>query len=164
MSKTKKSQIGKKVGLGFLETVIHVGVYVLIIFLFIRAATLAFDFSYHVFGDPVSSQYNTEEVNFQVVEGSTMQQVAQNLEKQDFIKYNLAFRIRAKLENLEEKLVPGTYKLSQSMTEDQILAIITTPTTNTGDAVLGEDASGTITDETTAADPEQDQGDVSEGE
>ena len=33
-SRSRKAQIGKKVGLGFMETVIHVGVYILVIFLF----------------------------------------------------------------------------------------------------------------------------------
>ena len=77
---SRKAQIGKKVGLGFLETVIHVCVYVLVFFLFIRVATLGYDFSYQVFGDPVMSKYDTETVEFTVQEGQTLSDIASALE------------------------------------------------------------------------------------
>lgn len=143
---SRKAQIGKKIGLGFLETVIHVCAYIIVIFLFIKAATLGYDFSYNVFGDPVMSQYNKETVIFEVVEGSTTQQVAKNLQEAELVKYDMAFRIRAKLAKLENSIIPGKYELSQSMTSEEILAVITTPVANMGteDTLLGEDATGTI--------------------
>ena len=109
MAKSRKAEIGKKVGLGFLETVIHVCVYIIVIFVFIRAATLGFDFSYHVFGDPAMSKYNQNTVSFEVAEGSVTKDVASQLEDAGLIKYKTAFVIKVKLSKLDNSLVPGTY-------------------------------------------------------
>lgn len=142
---SRKAQIGKKVGLGFLETVIHVCVYVLVFFLFIRVATLGYDFSYHVFGDPVMSKYDTDTVEFTVQDGQNLDDIASALEHAKLIKYKYAFEIRAKLEKLDGKLSPGTYQLSKSMTADQMLVVLTTSQVNNGEqAILGEDATGSI--------------------
>ena len=150
MAKSRKAEIGKKVGLGFLETVIHVCVYIIVIFVFIRAATLGFDFSYHVFGDPAMSKYNQNTVSFEVAEGSVTKDVASQLEDAGLIKYKTACVIKVKLSKLDNSLVPGTYELSPSMTSSQILAILTTPTEENSAGTgmqAGEDASGTITNE-----------------
>ncbi len=125
-SKSKKAQIGKKVGLGFMETVIHVGVYILVIFLFIKAATLAYDFSYQVFGDPAMSKYNQETVRIDVPEGTTVKEVAKTLEDNGLIKYKSAFVLRMKLAKLSDSIQPGTYDLSQTMTADDIVLALTT--------------------------------------
>lgn len=145
MAKSRKAEIGKKVGLGFLETVIHVCVYIIIVFVFIRAATLGFDFSYNVFGDPVMSKYDQETRDFEVAEGATTSDVAKRLEDAGYIKYDMAFVIRAKLAKLDNSIVPGTYEISPSMTMSQMLVLMTTPVTDSGaDVQAGEDASGTI--------------------
>ena len=123
-SKSKKAQIGKKVGLGFMETVIHVGVYILVIFLFIKAATLAYDFSYQVFGDPAMSKYNQETVRIDVPEGTTVKEVAKTLEDNDLII--LISVLRMKLAKLSDSIQPGTYDLSQTMTADDIVLALTT--------------------------------------
>lgn len=125
-SRSKKAQIGKKVGLGFMETVIHVGVYILVIFIFIKAATLAYDFSYEVFGNPAMSKYNQETVRIDVPEGTTVKDVAKTLKDNDLIKYESAFVLRMKLAKLSDSIQPGTYDLSQTMTADDIVLALTT--------------------------------------
>jgi len=151
MAKSRKAAIGKKIGLGFLETVIHVCVYIIVIFLFIRVAVLAFDFSYNVFGDPQMSKYDQSTMTFEIQEGTAAGDVAKKLEDAGLIKYNMAFMIKIRLSKLDDSLVPGTYELSPSMSADQILSILTTPVTGTDNNVQkGEDASGTITDDSTS--------------
>lgn len=125
-SRSRKAQIGKKVGLGFMETVIHVGVYILVIFLFIKAATLAYDFSYQVFGNPAMSKYNQETVRIDVSAGTTVKEVAKTLEENDLVKYEAAFVLRMKLAKLSDKIQPGTYEMSQTMTADDIVLALTT--------------------------------------
>ena len=162
---SRKAQIGKKVELGFLETVIHVCVYVLVFFLFIRVATLGYDFSYQVFGDPVMSKYDTETVEFTVQEGQNLSDIASALEHAKLIKYKAAFEIRAKLEKLDDKLSPGTYELSKSMTADQMLVVLTTTSAANNDqqAILGEDATGSIkeTEDSSSDEKAQDDADAS---
>lgn len=155
MAKSRKAEIGKKVGLGFLETVIHVCVYILVILVFIRAATLSYDFSYHVFGNPAMSRYDQTVIDFQLEEGTTVSEIAKKLEDAGLVKYQFAFRIRARLSDLEDSFIPGIYELSPSMSADAILTALTTPTTVTAgaEAQVGEDASGEIE---TAAPAEED--------
>ena len=75
--------------------------------------------------------------------------MAEGLENAKLIKYSMAFRIRAKLEKLENSIVPGTYELSQAMTADEILVKMTSnyvEKSNDSSALLGENASGTISE------------------
>lgn len=140
-----KAKLGLKIGLGFLETVIHVCVYIIVVFVFIRAATLGFDFSYQVFGNPSMSKYDESVIDFEVPEGTYTSEVAKQLEEHGLVKYDTAFVIKMKLSKLDNSLVPGTYKLSPAMTSDEIMVLLTTPVVDTTDEVqAGEDASGTI--------------------
>lgn len=148
MAKSRKLEIGKKVGLGFIETVIHICVYIVVIALFIKAATLGYDFAYQVFGDPAMSPYDDTEIVFEVPEGAVMSEVAQQLQDEGLIKYALAFRIKARLSNAEGNLVPGKYSLNKSMTGDEILVLLTTQVQTEDNALIGEDAYGQIVYET----------------
>ena len=149
MAKSSKARIGAKIGLGFLETVIHVCVYIIVIFVFIRAATLGFDFSYHVFGNPAMSKYDQNTIEVEIPEGTVTSQAAELLEEKGLIKYDTAFIIKMKLSKLDDSLVPGTYQLSPSMTSDEIMVLLTTPVVSSDTGIqAGEDASGTIVQET----------------
>lgn len=128
-SKGKKSSMGKKIGLGLTESVIHIVVYILIIFIFIRVATLAYDFSYQVFGNPAMSRYNEETVQIDIPEGSTVSDVSRTLADHDLVKYSLAFSLRMRLSKLSDSIQPGSYEMSRTMTADEIMSMITTPQT-----------------------------------
>ena len=133
-SKGKKSSMGKKIGLGLTESVIHIVVYILVIFIFIRVATLAYDFSYQVFGNPFMSRYNEEIVQVDIPEGSTVSDVSRTLADHDLIKYSLAFSLRMRLAKLSDSIQPGSYEMSRTMTADEIMSMITTPQTTVTNA------------------------------
>lgn len=137
-SNNKKAAMGKKVGLGFMETIIHIGVYIIVIFLFIKAATLAYDFSYEVFGNPAMSKYNQETVRVEIPKGSTVKDTAKILKDNDLIKYESAFVMRMKLAKLSENIQPGTYDMSQTMTADEIMTMLTTKQAAVPDESSGE--------------------------
>lgn len=145
-SNSKKAAIGKKIGLGFMETVIHIGVYILVIFLFIKAAALAYDFSYEVFGNPAVSKYNQETVRIEIPEGTTVKDAAKILKDNDLIKYEMAFVMRMKLAKLSENIQAGTYDMSQTMTADEIMTMLTTkqaaaPAESSGESKSPEESS-----------------------
>ena len=111
------------------------------------------------------SKYDTETVEFTVQEGQNLSDIASALEHAKLIKYKAAFEIRAKLEKLDDKLSPGTYELSKSMTADQMLVVLTTTSAANNDqqAILGEDATGSIkeTEDSSADEKAQDDADAS---
>ncbi|MBS5522153.1 MAG: endolytic transglycosylase MltG [Clostridiales bacterium] len=116
----------KKVVLGFFELCIHVLIYAFVIFLVYRAAVFAYDYSYNVFGDPVVSKYDTQTQTVVVEDGDSAAQVADKLKAAGLIKYESAFVIRVRLEEMGDKLMPGTFELSPSMSIEEILQKLTT--------------------------------------
>lgn len=125
----------KKAVFGFFELCVHILIYAVVIFLVYRAAAFAYDFSYQVFGDPVSQSMNTETTEVVVKEGSSAADVGKTLKDAGLIKYETAFNIRVKLEQVGDKIMPGTFELSPSMTVDEIIHKLITE----GDIIQGED-------------------------
>ena len=117
--------MGKAV-LGFFELCVHVIIYAAVIYVIYRAALMSYDFAYEVFGDPVVSKYNTETVEVVVKEGETADDIAKVLKESGLIKYELAFRLRVRLEGAAEKIMPGTFELSPNMTTSQMLTKLMT--------------------------------------
>lgn len=111
----------KKVVLGFFELCIHVLIYAFVIFIVYRAAVFAYDYSYNVFGDPVVSKYDTQTQTIVVEDGDSASQVAKKLKDAGLIKYESAFVIRVRLEELGDQIMPGTFELSPSMSIEEIL-------------------------------------------
>lgn len=116
----------RKVVLGFFELCIHVLIYAFVIFLVYRAAIFAYDYSYNVFGDPVVSKYDTQTQTVVVEDGDSAAQVADKLKDAGLIKYESAFVIRVRLEEMGDKIMPGTFELSPSMSIEEILQKLTT--------------------------------------
>ncbi len=116
----------KKVVLGFFELCIHVLIYAFVIFLVYRAAVFAYDYSYNVFGDPVVSKYDTQTQTVVVEDGDSAAQVADKLKDAGLIKYESAFVIRVRLEEMGDKIMPGKFELSPSMSIEEILQKLTT--------------------------------------
>lgn len=116
----------KRVVLGFFELCIHVLIYAAVIFLVYQGAMLAYDYSYNVFGDPVVSKYDTQTQTVVVEDGDSAAQVAKKLKEAGLIKYESAFVIRVRLEEVGDKIMPGTFELSPSMSIEEILHKLTT--------------------------------------
>lgn len=116
----------KKAVLGFFELCIHVLIYAFVIFFVYRAAVLAYDYSYNVFGDPIVSKYDTQTQSVVVEDGDSAAQVADKLKDAGLIKYESAFVIRVRLEEMGDKIMPGTFELSPSMSVEEILHKLTT--------------------------------------
>ena len=116
----------RKVVFGFFELCIHVLVYAFVIYFVYKAALFAYDFSYEVFGDPVMSKYNSETSTIVVKAGESASDIAADLKEEGLIKYELAFRVRVRLEDMGAKIMPGTFELSPNMTTSQMLEKLTT--------------------------------------
>ena len=83
-----KKIIATIMGLG-----INIVIYAVAIFVLIRVGTIAYDFSYEVFGEPVVSEYADEEVRIEVVSGDGGKSVAAKLKEAGVIDNELAFVI-----------------------------------------------------------------------
>lgn len=101
-------------------------IYALAIFVLFRAGAFAYDFSYAVFGEPVVSEYATEEVRVEIKPGDGGRDIAKKLKDKGLINSELAVVIKARLGGASVK--PGTYVLKASMSADDMIEIMSDET------------------------------------
>ena len=94
---------------------------------FFIAAIIANIFRYTTsVNNPVNPD-STEEISFLIGQGTSVNEIADNLEDQDLTKSAWAFYWYTRLHNLDESIVSGRFMLSPSMDVPEILAIISDP-------------------------------------
>lgn len=70
---------------------------------------------------------NEEYIEYKLIEGSSKSSVAKELSEMNLIRSNFFFKVYMKLNNKE--IYPGTYKLSKSMSLDEIIDVLNTGNT-----------------------------------
>ncbi len=101
---------------------VNILIYIAVILIIYRAGAMAYDFSYQVFGSPVVSEYATDTVNVVIESGDGISTVASDLEDKGLIENRLAFILKARL--AEATFMPGTYPLSQNMSSDDMIEMM----------------------------------------
>jgi len=115
----------KKFTTGTLSVLLNILVYAVIIFLIYKVVLFAFDFSYEVFGNTTISQHNDTPVAIDIKDGYSSADIAAVLKENGIIKYKMAFTVRMALEGAEDEVVPGTYEVNETMSMNDIIAMIT---------------------------------------
>ena len=134
---------------------VNIIIYIAVILVIYRAGAFAYDFSYQVFGSPVVSEYSTETINVVVEPGDSVKTVANKLESKSLIENKMAFELKAKLS--KAALMPGTYKLAQNMSADQMIALMSDQKNSIVSQPTADDLAGeSSTQETEAGEEGQD--------
>ncbi|MDR5659229.1 endolytic transglycosylase MltG [Serpentinicella sp. ANB-PHB4] len=68
----------------------------------------------------LSSTANTNYVEFTIESGSSLDSVAEGLYEKDIIKSRLWFKYKAKSDNIDKKIRPGTYQIEPDMSFDAL--------------------------------------------
>ena len=95
---------------------------VVVVILLIAIMVTGLFFGYQLLKKPISND-NTEIV-FDVVPGTTIGQIAKDLQKQRLIRNARVFRWYARLRLRTQSIKAGEYSLNQSMTPDDIVAVL----------------------------------------
>lgn len=66
----------------------------------------------------------TESVSFVIAKGDSFAEVAQKLQSKNLIRSAMMLRLLAKVEEKNVVVHPGTYKIAQSMTIDEVLSVL----------------------------------------
>lgn len=127
MAKKKKaSESGKFVihmSTGMIRMMVDIILYVGVVLAVIACSRYAFDFCYQVFGPvAVESEEKGKEVEFYIELGDSTMEVSKKMERNGLIKNDLAFYLKAKLNNAN--IQPGSYLLKTSMQYGEILDLI----------------------------------------
>ena len=149
-----KKIIATIMGLG-----INIVIYAVAIFVLIRVGTIAYDFSYEVFGEPVVSEHADEEVRIEVVSGDGGKSVAAKLKEAGVIDNELAFVIKARLSSAN--LMPGTYIVKGNMSADDMIEIMSDQANSVVEQPTAEELE---TDNSETESAEDTSADTSEGE
>jgi len=115
----------KKFTTGTLSVLLNILVYAVIIFLIYKVVLFAFDFSYEVFGNTTISQHDDTPVAIDIKDGYSSADIAAVLKENGIIKYEMAFTARMALEGAADEVVPGTYEVNETMSMNDIIAMIT---------------------------------------
>lgn len=100
--------------------------YLAVIVIIVKFGTVAYDFTYPIFGDVSVEASPGTDVNVTISKGESVDTLIQDLEDKQLILNPKSFRIRCKLSFCETKqIVPGTYVLNTSMNYAEIINVIT---------------------------------------
>lgn len=102
--------------------------YVFVIFAITRLSTVAYDFSYQIFGSKTLEQAPGRDITVQIKKGESTRNIASKLELNRVIENQYSFYVKTKL--MDYNLLPGTYVVNSSMTYSEILSVITDPGMN----------------------------------
>ena len=97
---------------------------VLIVYLVVRVFSYSFNFAYNVFGDTCREPGSTQYSVIQIPADASTVEIGEALEEGGIIEDKLVFAVKVKIKKYGNRIVPGKYGLSPSMTYDEILEII----------------------------------------
>ncbi len=129
--KSKAGRIILGMSGGLLQLLANIAFYVLVVIFVIRAADIAYDFAYQVFGDVTVAEAPGKDIKVTILKGESTMNVASKLELNKLIVNKYSFYFKVKLMELGRddgdnfSIMPGEFMLNNSMNYDEILSIIT---------------------------------------
>ena len=121
-----KTKVALRITNGVLHVMLNAVFYCIVVFIIVKACSLAYNFSYQLFGDVRVDQTNPIERQLVIEKDESTMSVASKLELYNIIKDKYSFYVRAKL--TDENILPGTYVVRSDMNYDMIFDVITTET------------------------------------
>lgn len=112
-----------KVASFILRLLINIIFYIFVVILIVNVSKMAYDFTYQLYGPVTVEHAPGRDIPIKIQKGESTMDVANKLEINLVIKNKYAFYLKTKLQN--SVLMPGTYTINNSMTYDEILAVIT---------------------------------------
>ncbi len=127
VSMTNKSATMKltlKVTSFIARLLLNVAFYILVIVLIINFSKIAYQFTYELYGPvTVAEKGKGTTIEFSIDKGESTMEVASKLEMSRVIENKYSFYLKTKLGSYV--LMPGTYEISNDMTYNEILNVIT---------------------------------------
>ena len=113
------------VTVSFIGTVIRAVVLIACIILVINIGKKAYDFGFRVFTEGPVAEAPGRDIVMSVDKGEGLKAIAEKLEEKGITSDWALFFIQAKLSEYKGSIDPGTYTLNNSMTTDEIMAVLT---------------------------------------
>lgn len=121
-ARVSKAKVVLNVTSFILHVFINIIFYVLVILLIMKLSTVAYDFSYQIFGDVTVESQPGRERKVQIKKGESTLDISKKLEINKLIVNKYSFYVKAKI--TKRLIMPGTYMINSSMTYDEIFDVI----------------------------------------
>ena len=125
---------------------------VLIVYVFIKAFALSFNFAYDVFHDSAKNPGDRSYVVVKIEPYSSAKKISNQLYDAGVIENKYVMMLRIKIGEYGDKIKAGKYGVSASMTYEEILGVLTGSATTSEEEDTGGENTATVTD---AIDPNE---------
>ncbi len=125
---------------------------VLILYVFIKAFALSFNFAYDVFHDSAKNPGDRSYVVVKIEPYSSAKKISNQLYDAGVIENKYVMMLRIKIGEYGDKIKAGKYGVSASMTYEEILGVLTGSATASEEEDTGGENTATVTD---AIDPNE---------
>ena len=115
-----------KVVLQILSICVSLLVFVLVVFVLLKAGTMAYDMGYRIFTEPPMESAPGNDVVVEVDEGMSALSLGTMLEEKGLVEDAHVFMIQMKLSAYANKVRPGLYTLNTSQTAREMLQVMST--------------------------------------
>ena len=113
------------VTVSFIGTVIRAVVLIACVVLVVNIGKKAYDFGFRVFTEGPVAEPPGRDIVMSVEKGEGLKSIAEKLEEKGITNEWALFFVQAKLSEYKGSIDPGTYTLNNSMTTDEIMAVLT---------------------------------------
>ena len=115
----------KSIALGFMSFVVRAAILAVAILVIVKAGEKAYDFGFRIFTEGPVAEAPGRDIIMSVDKGEGLTDVSKKLEEKGITSDWMLFFIQAKLSEYKGKIEPGTYTLNNSLTTDELMAILT---------------------------------------
>ena len=106
------------------ETIIKIAAVVFLVTFVYDTAVKAYDYGYRVFAEEPVSVGEGRTISISVGAGDSVRDIGKNLEEKGLIRDANLFFVQELLSEYHGKIIPGIYDLNTSMTNDEMLEIM----------------------------------------
>ena len=148
------------------ETVIKIAAVVFLVSFVYDTAVKAYDYGYRVFAEEPVTVGEGRTISISVGAGDSVKDIGKNLEEKGLIRDANLFFVQELLSEYHGKIIPGIYDLNTSMTNDEMLEIMSSEPIEEEDTGASTDnvPIGEVEGDTEGADEAGDAGDTENAE
>ncbi len=121
-ARNTKTRVALKIISATLQLLFNIIIYVVIIMALFKFGTMAYNFTYQIFGEVSVSESPGKDITLQIKKGESSQTIAHKLELSNVIVDEYSFLVKLKLS--KTVIMPGEYVLNNSMDYNEIIDII----------------------------------------
>lgn len=96
-----------------------------ILFVLVKVFTTAFGFTYDVFSTSCKDSSDKQVRVVEILPDSSIAEVCEVLDEAGVVKNRYALMVKIRIGSFASKIIPGTYEIAPSYTNDEIITVIT---------------------------------------